>query len=395
MNKRARGFLVLLLVSVFLLGIVHTALATGEEPVGGNAASGTTVGSGGEQHPGTAGDEAALASGEGEHGDGEHGDGEHEDDDAMLASGEDEDEDEDEGSDSASAEAEPGDEGEEFRLRLEANLEQAVGSDGESEDEPDEPDAATPAGLAKRIAKLEQQRDQKPEDARILWKLALAYKAAGEYDKAISVLKDMKNLPGSGAKVAVMLALCLRAAGDAQAALTELESLDSTVPGAVYAYRAILKHQLGEVEEAVEDMEEAVAAEPEQDDMYAKLGELYEKAGRHGVKVFVKGKKVPFDVEPFITPQGRTMVPLRAIVEALGADVEWDGRLQLVTVAKGDVTIVLPVGSLRATVNGSEVALDVPAVIVGNRTMVPLRFLSESLGAQVGWFSQGQVVSVN
>lgn len=369
MKKRVRGFLVLLLVSIFLLGVVHTALATGEEPAGGNAAAGTTVGSGGEQPPGTAGDDATLASGEDEH--------------------------EDEGSDSASPEAEPGDEDEQFRLQVEANLEQAVASDEESEEEPDEPDAGTPAGLAKRIAKLEQQRDQKPEDARILWKLAVAYKAAGEYDKAISVLKEMKNLPGSGAKVAVMLALCLRAAGDPEAALTELESLDSTVPGAVYAYRAILKDQLGEVEEAVEDMEEAVAAEPEQDDMYAKLGELYDKAGQHGVKVFVKGKKVPFDVEPFITPQGRTMVPLRAIVESLGADVKWDGKLRLVTVVKGDITVVLPVGSLRASVNGVEVTLDVPAVIVGDRTMVPLRFLSESLGAKVGWFTQGQVVSVN
>lgn len=365
-NRRVRRFLVLLLVSVFLLGIVHMAQAAGEEPAGGSTPAGTTLSSGGAQ-PGT-GDEATLASGDGEH--------------------------EDEADDSESGEVES-DEEEQFRLQVEAHLEQAVAWEGESEEEVDEPDAATPAGLAKRIAKLEQQRDQKPEDARILWKLALAYRAAGEYDKAISVLRDLKKLPGSGAEVTVMLALCLRAAGDTQAALTELESLESALPGAVYAYRAILKDQVGEVEEAVEDMEEAVAAEPEQEDMYAKLGELYEKAGRHGVKVFVKGRKVPFEVEPFITPEGRTMVPLRAIVEALGADVKWDGESRLVTVIKGDVTIVLPVGSLRATVNGAEVALDVPAVIVGNRTMVPLRFLSESLGAQVGWFSQGQVVSVN
>jgi hypothetical protein len=369
MNRRARGFLVLLLVSIFLLGIVHMALAAGEEPVGGSATAGTTLSSGREQQPGAARDDATLASGDGEH--------------------------EDEASDSACAEVEPGDEEEQFRLQVEANLQQVVASDEQSEDEPDEPDAGTPTGLAKRIAKLEQQRDQRPDDGRILWKLALAYRAAGEYDKAISVLRDLKKLPGPDARVAVMLALCLRAAGDTQAALTELGSLESTVPGAVYAYRAILKAQVGEVEEAVEDMEEAVAAEPEQEDMYAKLGELYEKAGHNGVKVFVKGKKVPFDVEPFITPEGRTMVPLRAIVEALGADVKWDGESRLVTVIKGDVTIVLPVGSLRATVNGAEVALDVPAVIVGNRTMVPLRFLSESLGAQVGWFSRGQVVSVN
>ncbi|MEW6047168.1 MAG: stalk domain-containing protein [Bacillota bacterium] len=250
-------------------------------------------------------------------------------------------------------------------------------------------------GLANRIAKLEAELADKPSDAQILWKLAVAYRAAGEYDKAIEVLKELGKLSPKGAKVAVMLALCLRAKGYAQAALTELEGLGATVPGAVYGYRAILKEELGELEEAVEDMEGAVSGEPAQKDLYEKLGGLYEKAGKgEGVKVFVKGKKVSFDVQPMIV-HNRTMVPVRAIAEALGAEVRWDGETRTVTVLKAGRVVLIPIGSLKARVDGAEVALDVPAVIVGDRTLIPLRFVSESLGALVDWFGTGQVVAIN
>ncbi|MEW6047835.1 MAG: stalk domain-containing protein [Bacillota bacterium] len=298
--------------------------------------------------------------------------------------------------------------GEEFRVRLEERLGaefEGENEEGEFEDENEdeaefegeneEQAREAPKGLSNRIARLEAEVVKNPGDAKLLWKLAVAYRAAGEYDKAISVLKELQQLSTDGAKVAVALALCLRAKGDAEAALTELEQLGTTVPGAVYAYRAILKEELGELEGAVGDMEDAVSTSPDEKDLYEKLGELYEKAGkREGVKVFIRGKKMTFDVQPVIM-QGRTMVPVRAIAEALGAQVEWDEDTRTVVVLKGDKAVLVPVGSPQARVNGAEVALDVPAVIVGNRTLIPLRFVSESLGAFVDWFETGQVVVIN
>jgi len=111
------------------------------------------------------------------------------------------------------------------------------------------------------------------------------------------------------------------------------------------------------------------------------------------VKVQVDGKYLTFDVPPMIE-QGRTLVPLRALFEALGAQVQWNGETQTVTAVKGDVTVRLSIGSNVAYVNDRPVTLDVPARIVRGRTLVPLRFVSEALGAQVAWDATTRLVSV-
>jgi hypothetical protein len=81
----------------------------------------------------------------------------------------------------------------------------------------------------------------------------------------------------------------------------------------------------------------------------------------------------------------RTIVPLRAIFERLGATVEWDEATQTVTATKGTTVIKLTIGETEATVNGKVTTLAVPAVKINSRTFVPLRFVSEALGAEVGW----------
>jgi hypothetical protein len=98
--------------------------------------------------------------------------------------------------------------------------------------------------------------------------------------------------------------------------------------------------------------------------------------------VTVDGRPLQFGAPPLVE-QGRTLVPLRAIFEALGASVTWDAAVQTVTGTKGAVTVRLTVGSTTAYVSGRAVALDVPGKIVGGRTLVPLRFVGESLGADV------------
>lgn len=100
--------------------------------------------------------------------------------------------------------------------------------------------------------------------------------------------------------------------------------------------------------------------------------------------IYIDGVKQSFD-PPAMIVQDRTLVPLRAIFESLGATVNWDQATETVTAIKGDTIVKLQIGSKDAFVNGNLVALDVPAQTVRDRTMVPARFVSESLGAVVEW----------
>src|SRR5699024_5566355 len=81
----------------------------------------------------------------------------------------------------------------------------------------------------------------------------------------------------------------------------------------------------------------------------------------------------------------RTMVPLRFFFEKLGADVGWDDATRKITVEKGDTLIEMQIDSLTAYVDGAESMLDAAPYIKNDRTMIPLRFLSENLGFSVGW----------
>ena len=98
--------------------------------------------------------------------------------------------------------------------------------------------------------------------------------------------------------------------------------------------------------------------------------------------------------------QGRTMLPVRAIVEALGGTVSWDATRRAVGVVLGAKTLELIIAKSFAVVNGIPVAIDpanalVVPVIVKGRTMLPVRFVAEQLGATVGWAPATQVVTLD
>jgi len=112
------------------------------------------------------------------------------------------------------------------------------------------------------------------------------------------------------------------------------------------------------------------------------------------IGVIVYGSKVKFDQEPFIE-DGRTLVPLRAIFEALGATVEWDEKTSTVTANKDGVEIELQIGSNEMKVGDEVKILDVPAKISGGRTMVPVRAISEAFGCKVEWDGETRNVTVS
>ncbi|MCG7406283.1 family 10 glycosylhydrolase [Paenibacillus sp. ACRRX] len=113
------------------------------------------------------------------------------------------------------------------------------------------------------------------------------------------------------------------------------------------------------------------------------------------IKIFVDSKRLVSDVAPYLVPgKNVTMLPFRAIGEGLGADVTWNPSTRGVEFKKADKTIKLTLGEKRALVNGTNVSLEVGAEMKGGRTMVPLRFIGESLGVQVNWDPLLQTVSL-
>ena len=102
---------------------------------------------------------------------------------------------------------------------------------------------------------------------------------------------------------------------------------------------------------------------------------------------------VPLDVPPFISG-GRTLVPLRFIGEQLGAKIGWEGQEQKVTYTRGTDEVILWVGRSNAMVNGKQTPLDVPPQIRNGRTMVPLRFISNAFGAKTDWDSVTRSITI-
>ena len=113
--------------------------------------------------------------------------------------------------------------------------------------------------------------------------------------------------------------------------------------------------------------------------------------------VYIDGVKQSYNQDAYIK-NGTTLVPMRGIFEALGASVQYDNSSQKVTGIKNGKNIVLTVGNKKAYIksNGatSSVELSHPTEITNGSTMVPLRFISESLGADVQWDSISQSVKI-
>ncbi|MCX7922253.1 MAG: stalk domain-containing protein [Clostridia bacterium] len=111
------------------------------------------------------------------------------------------------------------------------------------------------------------------------------------------------------------------------------------------------------------------------------------------IKVVFNGKKLDFDVAPYIK-NGRTLVPFTKILQAFGTKVGWDSSQQVVSATKPANEVYLKIGINYAFVNGYRVNLDVPPEVKGGRTFVPLGFISESMGAEVGWDGKTKTITI-
>ena len=119
-------------------------------------------------------------------------------------------------------------------------------------------------------------------------------------------------------------------------------------------------------------------------------GALLATAGLSGtanaadISVQLNGQPLATSTAP-VQMNGRTLVPLRDIFEALGANVQWNPAAQTILATRGNTQIGLAINNRNATVNGQTVVLDQAATLLNGRTLVPLRFVAEATGATVNW----------
>ena len=114
------------------------------------------------------------------------------------------------------------------------------------------------------------------------------------------------------------------------------------------------------------------------------LKELTVKTGGDTIEVYADNEAVEFtDVMPFVDSTNRTQMPVRAVAEALECKVDYiDG---LVIIKSGNDIINLTIGSDILTKNGEKVQMDTAAVIISDRTFIPVRYIAEALGYTVNW----------
>ncbi|MBQ3023656.1 MAG: polysaccharide deacetylase family protein [Clostridia bacterium] len=155
--------------------------------------------------------------------------------------------------------------------------------------------------------------------------------------------------------------------------------------GKNYVYLNIVPDS-GEVELSVDTLVEIVE-EPE------KEVEAQPDTSEDGIKILIDGEKLICDQPPVII-DGRTLVPMRAIFEKLGATVSWDAETSTASGEKDGKTVSFIIGESFVGINGEKKSLDVPAQIISSRTMIPARAVAEAFGCKVDWDGNTQTVII-
>lgn len=112
-----------------------------------------------------------------------------------------------------------------------------------------------------------------------------------------------------------------------------------------------------------------------------------------GITVTLDGKKIKFDQPPVII-NGRTLVPVRAVFESIGASVGWKAETRTVTIKKGSKSVNLTIGSNIIKTGDKEIKIDVPAQIINGRTLIPVRAVAEEFQCEVDWDARKKTVII-
>lgn len=111
------------------------------------------------------------------------------------------------------------------------------------------------------------------------------------------------------------------------------------------------------------------------------------------IMIIVDNEEIETDTPPVII-NGRLLVPVRTIFNALGAEIKWDDYSRTITATKGSLNIYLKIDDKNCLLNGEKIVLDVEPQIINNHTMIPLRFIAQSFGAEVFWVPEWNRVAI-
>ena len=168
---------------------------------------------------------------------------------------------------------------------------------------------------------------------------------------------------------------------------------DSSDPNAIYS--RVFKYSSGKIVEIDVDYDSCVKGILNKT-QWCKMNDmsLVNEVFENNISVILNGNELSFDQPPYIE-NGTTRVPMRGIFESIGATVEYDSATKTITARKGSTVIELAIGLSTAKINGKTVTLNASVTNKNGRTMVPLRFVSEAFGAEVAWDGENRVISIN
>ncbi len=252
-----------------------------------------------------------------------------------------------------------------------------------------EEDVALQGNVTRYTAILEKD----PDNRRIALKLARTYKELGQYDDAQAVTDKLLTVNAEDKLANIVAGQVMAAQGLYDGAIAKYRAaLEVAAEPTTQVDLAEALDAAGQTTEAAATMEQA--AEQTQDaETVKKAAKLQRKAGAKDVLVYVNGKRPTMDVPPMVK-EGRTLIPFRALAQALNATVNWDETTKTVTMERDGHVVKLTLDSLTATIDGQPVNLDVPAQLHNNRTLVPVRLLAMALNADVVWDNETETVVV-
>ncbi len=255
--------------------------------------------------------------------------------------------------------------------------------------------------LGQLIFSTQKRLESSPEDTGLMTRLAMLYHKASAYDKAIELAEKVVNISKDNFNAVYILTDSHKKLNNHIDAVDLLENLSDQSKN--YKSALLLSatyEEMGEYRNALFIMEQLAQNSPGMKAYYWKIAQLRGVCNETAIRIYVNGKLVDFSQYDYVEPaikDNRTLIPVRATCETLNAEVKWDPKNSVAAITHDDMRIELTKNNCSARVNEKEVLLDVPASIVNNRMMLPLRFISENMGKKIDWFSHssgGKVICI-
>lgn len=218
------------------------------------------------------------------------------------------------------------------------------------------------------------------------WKEA---KAAVKIEK--DEIEDLKSQLGAEIEELEVQMEAAESAGD-EAKVAELKLLLEPLKAEKDEYKSQMKAKIAEMQQimrnkyTLEEFEKLT-------EIAATLEELEGIEVIPVENILISKGNAKFDTPPVIK-HGRTLIPVRAVTEAMGATVEWNEEEKIVTITKDDKIIEFNLAENKVYVDEVETTIDVPAEVMNKRTMVPLRFIAEQLGLNVDWDEESNTIEI-